>query len=230
LPIILGVISSALSAAGCFLNPSTPDALNGRSGTSVTWLACTAGVSGTIACSVWTSCAGFYCTNYSIRDVTDQHTFTSGPELRLVAAGMFEVMGSGVTEVVVDHSSFEDFRKRFLVAPGSMAVAVGYIYGSVVGAQEVAVNGASVEIVDGPAAGYRTLSGSPQARESALPPACAAGMSTAGRFCLEPAPVGLVHLKVSATGYATAELFATVPDERGTPNTSVIVRLTPVAP
>lgn len=170
------VLCGGLVLAGCGAPTGPDDYVEHRSGVIFLTPSCAGNGSGPLACTAFTSCTG-YCSaadTASLRDMTAQATWiVTGSALRYVGGGRFEAAGTGYASVraEVPGTALATYDVAVGVFPGQQPVPVFRAQGQVGYGQLISgplgtlpridrpLDGVTVEVIDGPAAGQWAVTG-----------------------------------------------------------------------
>lgn len=204
-PATLIALAGLSLIAGCG-SPMAPDARRGYVALRMT---CDSSGARPLRCYATTYCTGLYsCPDPAAegRDVTATTEWSvDDPSVgRVAAAGVFEAVGTGSTVIRAHFAGIQagDTYQPAAVIDGAALQPTWELYGAVYEAGKTVasgpIDGAHVEIVDGPFAGRSATTGV----APALPPGYLGPFGGPGGYRILGLPAGTYTLAVSAAGYA----------------------------
>jgi hypothetical protein len=210
---ILPSIVIGLSACG---GPSAPtsctDAL-GRGQTALNFLTLECATVGTMLnCQSTASISGLYVYCPRSEDVTTLAEWTVGDPavLKVTAPGVFAATGVGQTFVRATWHGIDGGMRPVAVYPSTPPLPTGELDGTVYEEGQTiaagAIDGASVEILDGLVAGQKVLSGVPPP----LPPGFLGPFGGRGYYRLVGVPPGKYSARISKDGFVPQERTFTI--------------------
>jgi hypothetical protein len=162
--------------------------------------------SGVTQCRAPVGCSLYPCAANIPADVTDVATWrVDNPAVaRLLGPGLVQSVAPGHTLLRVSWAPYSEYWRPIAVFPGTSPLPTyeyaGFVFDGA-GPPRAPLNGALVEVLNGPPAGRTMLSGT---QPEAMPGASAT--ASPGHYAFFGMPEGPYRLRVSKNGYATQEI------------------------
>jgi hypothetical protein len=203
--VALMALPSALALNDCGSTPTAPD----RHGFPIITLVCVPLTTSSTLCRASVSCSLYPCLPGTPEDVTTLATWTSDDQtiVRIGGPGRLDAVGVGDTVVRAawDAIGVGGGWRPVSVFPGTAPLPTYEISGGIYDGSvspRAPLNGATIEIIDGPPSGKTSVSGA----DPQLPPGFTSfGPMMPGRYRLLGVPAGTFRLRATKDGYVPQE-------------------------